>query len=423
MIKNTNFMLLFLGRLVSRLGDSVFQIGISWYVLELTGSAVLMGSLIAVMFFTMIVVGPFAGIIVDQNPKVKLIVWMDYIRGVVVMGTALVILLSSNVTFIVIILYIMAIITSVCTVVFNPASSALVPLIMSKEELLKANSFMSITGSVTSIIGILFGGILYGLLGAFGILFIDGISYILSAISEMFIHAKEPKQVQVEKNEDSIIRTQIKIFSEGIGYLQDKKGLIYIGVFAMFMNFSLSPTFQIYQPYLIQEILQKKIIVLTVLSIVTSAGMLVGGLFMSLKTTKTDKDKNQLVDMLLQFSFMLVILLSILCGLIFGIMKFKLGFMSFIILYGGIAFFIGSFISMINIPIETYIQQNTEPKMMGRVNSVVNTLSFLSMPLGYIICGILVEILSIEYAYLFNTAVLLIVSSMLLWNRHKIKSN
>jgi len=418
-LKNTNFMLLFLGRLVSRLGDSIFQIGISWYVLELTGSAVLMGSLIAVSFLTIIVLGPFAGNVVDQFPKVKLMVWMDYIRGGIVSATALVILLSDNRVFTVIVLYVMAVITSICTVIFNPATSAIVPLIISKEELLKANSWMSITGSLTSMIGILFGGILYGFFGAFGVLLLDGVSYILSGFSEMFITTDESRENIIHREEKSnTIKAQILLYKEGISYLKGRKGLLYIGIFALFMNFSLSPAFQIYQPYLIQEILNKKIIVLTVLSIITTAGMFVGGLLMSLITSQ--KSQKNIVSMLVQSSFALVVLLSLLCSLIFGVMQWKLSYNQFILFYGVVAFFIGVFLTVINIPIETYIQQNTEAKMMGRVNSVVNTLSYLSIPLGYVVCGILVETVSIEYAYLFNVSVLLIVSSMLLWKRNMI---
>jgi MFS transporter, DHA3 family, macrolide efflux protein len=421
MIKNTNFMLLFLGRLVSRLGDSVFQIGISWYVLELTGSAILMGSLIASIFLTTIIVGPFAGLVVDQQHKVKLIYWMDYIRGFIVIATALVIVLSENVALIVTVLYIMAILTSICSVIFNPATSALVPLIIQKDELLKANSFMSITGSVTSIFGILFGGILYGFFGAFGILLIDGITYILSAISEMFIKVEEPLLInneELDKTHKNVFKEQSEIFKEGFRYLRNKKGLIYIGMFALFMNFSISPAFQIYQPYLIQEILQKKILVLTFLSIITSSGMLVGGVLMSIITSK--KEVTNIVTMLLSYSFALVLLLFLVSLGVLFIIQFKITYSHFIVFYGVVVFFVGMLISMINIPIETYIQQNTDPSVMGRVNSVVNTLSYLAMPLGYIVCGVLIEIISIEYAYFFNVSVLLIVSSVLLWNRGKL---
>jgi len=318
-----------------------------------------------------------------------------------------------------IILYGMAVITSICTVIFNPASSAIVPLIISKEDLLKANSWMSITGSITSMIGILFGGILYGFFGAFGVLLLDGVSYILSGFSEMFIktHETEESLSRIDTKPNTI-KAQISLFKEGLSYLKRKKGLLYIGIFALFMNFSLSPAFQIYQPYLIQEILNKKIMVLTVLSIITTAGMFAGGLFMSFMTSK--KSQKNIISMLVKSSFTLVLLIALLCSLIFGVIQWNLSFNVFIVFYGGIAFFIGVFLAVINIPIETYIQQNTEAKMMGRVNSVVNTLSYLSIPLGYVVCGILVETISIEYAYLFNVLVLLMVSFMLLWKRNMI---
>lgn len=381
-----------------------------------------MSSLIAVMFLTMIVFGPFAGNLVDQAKKVPLIYSMDYIRGVIVLLTALVIRFSTNTVFIVIVLYIMAVVTSVCTVIFNPASSSILPLIVKKEELMKANSFMSLTGSVTSIIGILFGGILYGIFGIIGILIIDGTSYILSGVSEMFIRAQESVTKHEPEAEgsgsESGFAKQVTIFKEGISYLLEKRGILYIGFFAMCMNFSMSPMFQIYQPYLIQESLKKNILHLTMLSIIASSGMLVGAITMSMITSRL-KSKS-IASLLIRISMLLVFFSMMITFLIFGVLRFDLSYPIFIAFYGVATFAIGITIAAINIPIETYIQKNTSPEMMGRVNSVVNTLSFLSMPLGYVLCGILIELISLEYAYVFNVAVLLIVSIMLLYKRNQI---
>lgn len=408
-----NFLLLFFGRLSSRLGDSVFAIGISWYILELTGSALQMSLIMATMLIVMILTGPIAGNIVDQFKKTKLLYWMDYIRGGVVLATAVTIYLSDNVTLIIIVIYIMAIISALCTVVFNPASSAIVPIIMNKEELAKANSLMSLTGSVTNIVGILLGGVIYTIVGPFGIMLIDGISYILSGISEMFIKADEPKPDKRETNHP--IKEQVKIFKEGLAYLSQNKGLIYIGLFATVLNFSLVPTFQVYQPYLINVVLEKEILFLTIISVITSLGMFAGGMYLSFSGV-FDKEFD-LMQMLRKFSLSLIGLLFIIAIVVTSVVQTSLAFMTFFVIYNITAFIVGSLVAVINIPVETYIQQNTEPELMGRVNSVISTISMASQPVALIFGGILIDYLSIEVGYFFSAVILVLTTSLLLFRK------
>jgi len=413
-----NFALLFLGRLSSRLGDSIFTIGISWYILELTGSAIQMSMIIATMLITMIIAGPIAGNIVDRFKKTKLLYWMDYIRGFIVLVTAITIYMSNNVLLIIVVMYVMAIVSSLCTVVFNPASSAIIPLIMTKEELAKANSLMSLTGSVTNIVGLLLGGIIYTFIGPFGIMLIDGMSYILSAISEMFIIVDEPEPEKLDSEHP--IKEQLNIFKEGLSYLNKNKGLIYIGLFATVLNFSLVPTFQVYQPYLVNVVLGKEILFLTVLNIVTSLGMFAGGIYLSFSGV-FDKEFD-LMQMLRKFSISLIILLFIIAIIVTAVLQTNFAFIIFFVIYIITTFIIGALVAVINIPVETYIQQNTEPELMGRVNSVIGTLSMVSQPIALILGGLIIEGLSIEVGYFFSAIILIITTSMLLFRKElKIK--
>lgn len=42
-LKNSDFLELWLGQLISRIGDGIHEIALAWLVLELTGSALSMG--------------------------------------------------------------------------------------------------------------------------------------------------------------------------------------------------------------------------------------------------------------------------------------------------------------------------------------------------------------------------------------------
>jgi DHA3 family macrolide efflux protein-like MFS transporter len=95
----------------------------------------------------------------------------------------------------------------------------------------------------------------------------------------------------------------------------------------------------------------------------------------------------------------------------------KISYELFVLLFGIIAFFIGGLVAIINIPIETYIQQNTETAMMGRVNSVLGTLSMATIPFALVLGGIAVEVISVEFAYFFSAIVLIITTGSLLFRK------
>lgn len=85
-----NFFLLWQGQLVSALGDVVYEIALGFWVLAVTGSTGLMGTLMAASALPRILIAPFAGVIVDRCNRRNMLVLMDLIRGVVItaVGTA-----------------------------------------------------------------------------------------------------------------------------------------------------------------------------------------------------------------------------------------------------------------------------------------------------------------------------------------------
>lgn len=413
MKQNSNFWLLFLGRLVSRLGDAIFTAAAGYFVLEVTGSPIHMASVMAIMMISMLIAGPFAGNIVDQFKKVKLLYWMDYIRGFVVVATGLLIVFVDNQTVVVVALYIMSAIVGLCTVIFNPASSAAIPLMMKKEDLMKANSYMAITGSVTNIIGIALGAVIYALVGPAMLFIIDGSSYLLSGISEMFITIDEPDRMKSQTS--SPWKDQMTMFKEGVNYLRAKKGLIFIGLFAAVLNFTLLPTFRVYQTQLIEETLGKEIIYLSIIMIAVSSGTTVGSIMLA-GNEKIHKNSG-IIRLLQRYTYILIAMIGVLGVIVHGVVQQSISFNWFMFFYCIVGFVVGLVVAGVNIPIETYIQKNTEPSKMGRVNGAVNMLAMMTNPLGLVLGGILVSYISVQYAYGISTLVLLVTSSMLLFRK------
>ena len=89
----------------------------------------------------------------------------------------------------------MAVILGINSAFFSPASQSLLKFIVDEEDLHQASSYMQGSMNLQSILGLVLGGIAYATLGINVIFLINGVAYIFSGVTEIFIHY-EAKQNQ-----------------------------------------------------------------------------------------------------------------------------------------------------------------------------------------------------------------------------------
>jgi MFS transporter, DHA3 family, macrolide efflux protein len=107
--------------LVSAFGDIAYSLALGFWIYAKTGSTALMGTLMAVSMLPRIIISPFAGVWVDRSDRKKIIVWMDFIRGVLVV---LVGIAAFTDTIEIWMVFAAGIILGVCAAFFNPAVSS-----------------------------------------------------------------------------------------------------------------------------------------------------------------------------------------------------------------------------------------------------------------------------------------------------------
>lgn len=217
-IWNKNYILLLQGQLVSTIGDSLYSIALAFFVLKLTGSTALVGMIMGIVTIPRIILGPFAGTIVDRYNRKMLIVWADFIRGISIVAVSF---LAYNDMLKVWMLMAVAVIDGVCATFFNPAMETVMLMVVPEDKLVKANSIFGMGQSAADIIGQTAGGALYKLLGAPMIFLINGISYIFSAGTETCIKVPYDKTAKQEKS----IWQDMK---QGLAYINRNKGLFWV---------------------------------------------------------------------------------------------------------------------------------------------------------------------------------------------------
>ena len=188
---NKDFILLLQGNAVSAIGDLLYSVAIGYWVYEKTGSSALMGLMSSISMFVTMFLMPFTGGIVDKISRRWIIVGMDALRGVIMLVLGA--LLYMNALTIPGIL-LAALLASLCSVFFGPAVSTLMLDIIPHDDMTRGQSIHSGITSLINLVGKAFSGVLVAFLGVPLIVMINGVCYLISAITEMFIHV--PRTVQ-----------------------------------------------------------------------------------------------------------------------------------------------------------------------------------------------------------------------------------
>ena len=188
---NRDFILLLQGNAVSAVGDLLYSVAIGYWVYEQTGSSALMGLMSSISMFVTMLLSPFTGSIVDKISRRAVIVGMDALRGgiMLVLGA----LLYMNALTIPGIL-LAALLASLCSVFFSPAVNTLMIDLIPRDDMTRGQSIHSGLVSLIQLVGKAFSGVLVALAGVPLIVTINGVCYLISALTEVFIRV--PRTVQ-----------------------------------------------------------------------------------------------------------------------------------------------------------------------------------------------------------------------------------
>jgi MFS family permease len=177
LVRNRNFSLLWVGQLVSFFGDRVHQVALGVLVLQ-RATPLDVGIVFAATAIPNVFLGPLAGALVDRWDRRTTMVACDLVRA----GLVLLVPLLINVH--IALVYLVALAVATVGLLFRPAKTAIVPLIVDEERLVTANSASSINETLADLIGYpVAAAIVAGLAGVIGAAFVlDSATYLISAI-------------------------------------------------------------------------------------------------------------------------------------------------------------------------------------------------------------------------------------------------
>jgi DHA3 family tetracycline resistance protein-like MFS transporter len=178
-LKHRPFALLWTGQTTSRLGDSLYRIALAWWVLEKTGSAVAMGTVLIFSQIPLLLFLLIGGVVVDRLPRVRVMFVSDILSGSVITFVAVFSWLDLLQIWHI---YITSLIFGFVEAFFFPAYQAIIPQITPPDMLTSANSLNGLSQRVTGIVGPALGAALVATGGTSLTFGLNALSFFISAL-------------------------------------------------------------------------------------------------------------------------------------------------------------------------------------------------------------------------------------------------
>lgn len=210
---NRSFRQVWLGQVVSQLGDWFDTIALYTIILHLTGSGRAIGLLMVARFVPSFVFGSLSGVVADRFSRRSIMIVSDLLRALVVLGFLFVRRADQ-----LWIIYLLTVLQLALSTFFEPAKTAVIPSIVSDRELVSANAISSVTWSAMLTLGAAIGGLVTGWFGTDVAFILDALTYLLSAA--LIASVRLPKRPPREKSKLTL--------SRALGILETVEGVRYV---------------------------------------------------------------------------------------------------------------------------------------------------------------------------------------------------
>jgi len=366
---NRNFVLLLSGQLVSQIGDKFHMLAVAFLVLKTTGSPAKMGMVLFCSVFPGMLLGFVSGAFLDRYSRKAIIVGADALRGLIV---AVVCILYYREALSFPVLLVAQVLISACTAFFDPAIPTIIPQIVEREHLSRANSQTQFVSGISKIVGPALGGLTVAWAGYLPVFIINAGSYLFSAGFESLIrlpaHAKS--SAGRTKLKDDII--------EGCRYVYRRTNLVIILVMVGVIHFFVG-SIEAVVPVLATGLNGAGAENLGLLQTCFGLGTVLAALYISLRNIKTGEAMT-----LFGSVFLIGLALISISGMHWSGLRSVVPYLFVFLAVGGLIISAGtSFRSM--------IQKEVDDRLMGRVFGFVSSVGNISIPLSMLICGILLE--------------------------------
>ena len=368
-----SFGMLVIGQITSVFGSSLLKFALSLYVLDITGSEVLFGTLLAISNLP-ILLAPLGGAIADRYSRRNLMVVYDFVNSALVLCLVIAMYFGvMSIPLIGIVLFLLGILAAFET----PTVSACVPSLAESDKLESANGVVQGVQALSGILAPILGGVLYGLFGIQILCIFSCVAFILAALLEMFIDIPFVKREQ----DGGMFVAVAKDLKDGFSYVAKESFIKKVMVFAAILNCILTPMFIVGAPIILRLSMKSSDAMVGIgmglIQLASIAGALLVGFF-----TKRMRMKTVYRWPLAIAALTVPIALSILLG------SLGIGYAGSFALFMAGSVPIAAAAVILSIFAITKVQKKTPDAHLGKVMAIIQAAAQCTAPVGQFAYGL-----------------------------------
>jgi MFS family permease len=268
--RNRNYLALLFGRGVSSLGDYFGNLALSWLVYTITGSAFDLAITWVVFMTPRALVRLFAGVYVDKWNKRSIMLATEASRAALFGAIGAENLVSHTpLAFI----FAVAFSVGLLGALFDLAGNTMLPFLVEKGSLLRANSTFTAVFEADSIAGPALAGITIALYGTAVALLADSLSFVVLVFALLLITVPAMPLGQMQ-------HTWKRNFKEGFAYFKTRMDLVWMSILVMGSNFGLGALWYVYALIFSDNVLKSGSFGFGMLGTFSAAGILAGEMYL-----------------------------------------------------------------------------------------------------------------------------------------------
>lgn len=387
------FIILIAGQSISVIGSTAVQFSVIWWLSTLTASPMVLAYAGLAAYVPQILLGPFSGVWIDRFDRKKVIILSDLFTGVVSALFAILLLTAEPPIWA---FYILLGTRAIGSVFHAPAIQAVVPTVVPKEELVRANAWDQFLQSGALMLGPVLGAFMFASLPLSVILLSDLLGAIIASISIGLI------RIESELISQESALNFLGEFREGVYvYLNNKRLLAFTLVSSVCM-IAFMPITAFY-PLMTSDYFHGSSYQASLVELSYSAGMMAGAVLLSRFHIKTHNSNCHLT----YIGLLGIGITSLFSGLLPASMP---AFYCF----GLLCFGMGGSATFYNILFTAYMQKTIPDETQGRAFSFLSSIMSLTMPIGLLIAGPVSELYGVKFWFLISGGVIVIIVLVML---------
>lgn len=368
-LKNRHYRWFWLGMLASFMGIHLQLVARNWLVYEMTGSALVLGIVIAAWGLPILLLSLYGGAVADRLKKRDLLIVTQVANGIITLIIAILIATGEILLWH---LIAAAALTGIIFAFHVPARLAIIPELVHKRELLNAIALNSTGMNLSRFVGFAIGGALLGAIGVAGVYYVVVVCFFVSAALLFMLPV-------VEKVRQRAV-TSIKVdLVEGLRYIYHSPLLRSLLAMA-FVSIAFGLPYMNLMPVFAVDIFNVGEFGLGLLLGMAGLGSLIGSLILA---SLGDFRRKGLLCIGLAFGF----------GATVALFGFSGSYHLSLVLLIAVGLLGAGYLAVNN----TLIQSNVPHEMLGRVMSIY-VMTFAMMPLGTLPLGAVSEAIGAQPA-------------------------